>query len=471
MHIHHRRASPRHQRGAVAIMFGLLVFLLFGFMALVIDLGRTYVVRTELQNASDAAALAGAQKLDQTAVGVTRGVQYAIAMAAQNNARFSVPVVISIDNISVGSCPDDGCMVAASTVTSDAAANGMTFMRVNIESGALATFFARIPFVAGGTGTDTMTTFGRAVAGRYVNNITPIAVCALNTVRGQSVAGGELAQFGFRRGVSYNIFELGPVGSPANPYLLNPVDSYPNTCTPSNASANFVAPFLCTGSSAVAGTGQGWVYGNTGLEARHAAALNSRFNDYSPPSVCIPAQAPPDTNVREFGYPSSPANRSATWMNPVQGRQSYLEPWLSPPASTVNHGVLWSYSRAVRAAGSAPNATPGAPFEAADWASLYNGVTANGNFPGTDSPYASPSFSLPPVGNAGQANRRVLNLVIANCPAVVGSGNCTEIPVLGIGRFFMQIPANFTGGPNRGLWGEFSGLVDPVPTAEIKLYR
>ena len=39
------------------VLFGLLLVALFGFMALAIDLGRTYVVRTELQNAADAAAL------------------------------------------------------------------------------------------------------------------------------------------------------------------------------------------------------------------------------------------------------------------------------------------------------------------------------------------------------------------------------------------------------------------------------
>jgi Flp pilus assembly protein TadG len=461
----------RRQSGAVAIMFGIVAFILFGFMAVVIDLGRTYVVRTELQNAADASALAGARQLDQTAAGVTRGVAHAIAMAAQNNVQFSRPVAITIANISVGSCPDDGCMVPAATVGTNAAASGMTFMRVNIDSGGLATFFARIPFIAGGEGTDTMTTFGRAVAGRFVNNITPIAVCGMNTDRGRVLPTGELSQFGFRRGVSYNIFELGPVGSPANPYLLNPVDTYPNGCTPSNSSSNFVAPFICTGTSAVLASNAERVYGNTGMEARIAASLNSRFNDYGPPSVCIPEQAPPDSNVREFRYQASPASRSATWMSPTQSRQTYNQPWLATAPTAANHGVLWSYSRAVRGVGTSPNATPGAPYSTSDWGTLYNGVTANASFPASGSPYESAGFTLTPTGRAGQADRRVLSLVIANCTAVVGSGNCTQIPVLGIGRFFMQIPADFTGGPNRGLWVEFAGLVEPIPTAEIKLYR
>jgi hypothetical protein len=40
-----------------------------------------------------------------------------------------------------------------------------------------------------------------------------------------------------------------------------------------------------------------------------------------------------------------------------------------------------------------------------------------------------------------------------------------------VGKFFMQIPADFTGGPSRQLMVEFAGLIQPVPTSEIKLYR
>jgi hypothetical protein len=46
------------------------------------------------------------------------------------------------------------------------------------------------------------------------------------------------------------------------------------------------------------------------------------------------------------------------------------------------------------------------------------------------------------------------------------------MPIVGVGKFFMQIPADFTGGPsNRRLMVEFAGLIEPVPTAEVKLYR
>ena len=52
------------QRGAIAVMAALFVVVLIGFAALALDMGRLYVLRTEMQNAADAAAMAAAGELD-----------------------------------------------------------------------------------------------------------------------------------------------------------------------------------------------------------------------------------------------------------------------------------------------------------------------------------------------------------------------------------------------------------------------
>jgi hypothetical protein len=373
-------------------------------------------------------------------------------------------------------------MVLASTITSDALASNKTFLKVNIPSSSLTSYFMRMvpALTASATSTNT-STYGMAVAGRFVNDITPIGVCAIKDAAGNSRPKGEalpatneLAQFGFRRGVSYNIFDLGPLGGPSNPYLLDPVDVYPgsglpSTCNPANASANATAPFICSGSSAVIVSTSGTVYGNTGLSAgKIQAALNSRFNDYSGPSVCIPAQAPPDRNITHYDIASA-----AGWMTPAPTVQTISAPGMPIPPATIasadKYGVLWSYSRAVTADTSVTPPTPGVPFSAttADWATLYpapGGAPAPTAYPGVGSPYlAGPSTP------GGVPNRRVLNLAIADCPAVTGSGSCLVIPILGIGRFFMQVPANLTSGSKLEV--EFAGLIEPIATAEIKLYR
>ena len=52
-----------NKRGQAVIYLALLLFVLVGFAALVIDLGYMYVNKAKLQNAADAAALAGAGKI------------------------------------------------------------------------------------------------------------------------------------------------------------------------------------------------------------------------------------------------------------------------------------------------------------------------------------------------------------------------------------------------------------------------
>ena len=54
------RAWGRTREGGVAVTGGVMTAVLVGFLALAIDLGRMYNLSTELNNAADAAAMAGA---------------------------------------------------------------------------------------------------------------------------------------------------------------------------------------------------------------------------------------------------------------------------------------------------------------------------------------------------------------------------------------------------------------------------
>ncbi|WP_206956444.1 pilus assembly protein TadG-related protein [Trinickia acidisoli] len=64
-----RRAG--RQRGSIAIYVALLLPIAIGFIALAVDIGRALVVRNQLQNAADAAALAGAEQLQWTNTSTT----------------------------------------------------------------------------------------------------------------------------------------------------------------------------------------------------------------------------------------------------------------------------------------------------------------------------------------------------------------------------------------------------------------
>ena len=58
-----RQTSKSRQRGAVAVVVGLTIVMLAGMVGLAIDGGHLYLTKTELQNASDACALAASYNL------------------------------------------------------------------------------------------------------------------------------------------------------------------------------------------------------------------------------------------------------------------------------------------------------------------------------------------------------------------------------------------------------------------------
>ncbi len=62
----------REENGVVAVILALMLAAIFGMMALAVDLGRAWNLQTELQNAADAAALAGATQLDNRAGAIAR---------------------------------------------------------------------------------------------------------------------------------------------------------------------------------------------------------------------------------------------------------------------------------------------------------------------------------------------------------------------------------------------------------------
>lgn len=128
----HKSKPIQNQKGAVAIIVALSLVAMIGVLGLVLDLGHLYVAKTELQNAADAAALSGAKQLNGKLTGVCCGVDSAqsraIEAAGANKYDLNATaLVITAANLSVGSCPDDGCMVPISSVTSDALAADKTF--------------------------------------------------------------------------------------------------------------------------------------------------------------------------------------------------------------------------------------------------------------------------------------------------------------------------------------------------------
>src|SRR5437870_9261088 len=96
--------NRKNERGVILIWTAFFLILMLGFVAIGIDVSKLMATRTQLQNAADAAALAGASAIDPT-IGIivqdTARVR-AKAIAALNKAfvNQAVPITLNDGDIS-----------------------------------------------------------------------------------------------------------------------------------------------------------------------------------------------------------------------------------------------------------------------------------------------------------------------------------------------------------------------------------
>jgi hypothetical protein len=463
-----------HQRGAVAIMVGLTLVILVGMLALVVDLGHVYLVKTGLQNGADASALAGAVELDGTAAGVTRAKSRAIAMARQNRYVFDSPVgTADADgglDLSVGSCPDDGCMMPIDSVTTDALAADKSFLRVHTRQRSMAAWFAGVF----GDDARTLQTFGLAVAGKYAVDISPIGICQLPT----DPTNPNTTELGYERGVTYRVSDANPL-APGTMFWIDPVATNASSCSGDVPSS---LPYMCAGRIAFTPNIGDMVYTNTGISDPQLEALDSKFDVYNTKNKCDPASAPPDRNIKEYhcsnakGIDGCVKNATTPglpkdWMSPAPTQPSITfveiggvnqpKPWSS--RTFADYGVLWSASRPQVAVNDNTD-----PAMSARWSSMYHApANAVTNYP-QPSPYAQTSgnFFRAPV-RPGHPDRRMINMAMVDCSSA--GGICRPLRVVAVGRFFMQRKAS---GNDKDIYVEFGGLLDSsFQDAEVRLFR
>jgi Flp pilus assembly protein TadG len=488
------------QRGAFAIMFVPLLLVLIAMCGLALGLGLAYNRNVELTAVAKAAALAAARELNGTAAGVTAAqakakeaaerlmYQYGKATFTWDNAAMTFGTSSRdtdgwVDVTGASGAPANLYYVKVDTIGLSSQANDVDTMFMGIFSEALATIHLR----------------SRAIAGRTTINVTPLGICAMDSHAGlerpnASATGSELVQYGFRRGVSYDLMQLNPNDISPVSYLVNPV------VAPGWTSATFdtaaVPWFMCNGTM--------WVPSVTGGKVRVAqlppvsplaafyVQLNSRFDDYTG-NRCNPNGAPPDFNIKSYAYDVS---GGAAWMNPATGsaaaRSTTVRGWLetvadppSPPPGTTadQYGPLWSSTKAVQFASyhDGANEPSGgyAMFTASDWAKLYplpagssgSGPTSPGYPSSPPVPYnagstSSPYYKAPAAARLSLAttSRRVLNLPLLSCP--IPSGGNVSATVVAIGKFFMTVPAT-----DKSLIAEFAGVAPTsLLTGRVELF-
>jgi len=183
------RVSRKNQSGVAAIIVGLSLVVLLAFAGLVIDTGRLFVTKAELQTAVDACALAGAPY-----VGDADKAQLALAQSIASevgNKNFAVfqknRVEIPLGNVSFSDTIDG---IYKNAPADDVDARRMTFIRCEaVESGILNSFMqvlgvqfakstvvavAKASMVSGGT-----------------NCLLPVALCTASKGAGGSFEVGK----------------------------------------------------------------------------------------------------------------------------------------------------------------------------------------------------------------------------------------------------------------------------------------
>lgn len=449
------RLLARRQQGAVAIMTALSLLILIMFIGLVVDLGFLYTRKTELQNAADAAALAGARELNGTAAGVTAAAAQAIALANANASDLdATPVAISNAEIEFGPSPGGPW---SSVAVSQAAPGDKWFVKVdtsNIAQGTRPTWFMGV--VSGGMANTN--TFGLAVAGRTVCEALPIFTC----IRPGGTAADD---WGFVKGASYR---LAPPtsGSGIGPGNIGWMDPVPPGAPSLINGTDEMREVLCRGQGYCITPGTYTSLTQPALPET-MDAMNTRFAIYqgvlNRPEV--KQACPADSNIKEYVY-DDPTGTGAPvdWLQATPlDKQS-----LDGGEATGPKIVQWSAYRPP--AGATPTVSAG-----------YPGATtgATGEFSGTPYGQTSGSYFQPPPANVGgdpvarQSGRRIITVGIAsNCGEITGSGK--PVTIVGFGRFVMQRTGVGAGNPaDRGFYAEFLNMVNtpPVVLPEIKLYR
>lgn len=474
-----RMPRRRQQRGAFAVMFAGALLVILPLCGLAIEVGMIYNRKAELQGVAQAAALAAARQLNGTSGGISAAV--AAARDAANRLRVKYGQRIQWDDSAVmfsNSPARTGDWSSAGSAQGQAA----TMYYAKVDTGALAaeTGLVETVFMQILTGEgQSVTVQDDAVAGRATVNVVPLAVCAMSPTAAAArtnpgpPATVELVEYGFRRGVSYDLMQLNPHGTSPASYVVDPLAPPGGLGSASNTSASAVEDFVCTGRM--------WIPRVTGGRIRVGSPfpiaslyrqLNSRFDQYSG-SRCSVNGAPPDYNIKEY---TPGATGAVTWMNPKPASQSALSTTArgrletiadldAPPSGTPGsaYGPLWTYTKAVKFSAYSPGADEPsngyAKFGTSDWKSLYPAspsLAATG-YPSSGQPYqatSGSSYAAPSSDHLpfSMDKRRVLHIPLLECPVAAGAN--VGATALAIGKFFMTVPAT-----PSSLHAEFAGLI------------
>ncbi len=454
----------RHQKGIFLAVMSVLIIALLGFAALAVDIGRLLVLRSEIQNAADTAALAAAKELNGLSDARQRA-RLAARNALQNTSHFARVKELLNDATLQDSAFEFFCVIGSrfDVDPDDASINFNNYCGNSTPyagSGADArkyasttdadTHYVRISLGAGDGAADNFTIdfiflpvlnlFGanqlatnfvvsaRALAGRSIFscNVAPIAICdpwegSGQTFRDQMPVGGlvTLHEKGAKLQKGGSGFLTPTAGNSANALGAALADENLQSCTTAE-----VEPLS----------------GNKTQKAK--SGFNTRFGIY-------------ENNDDNYGNAYAP---------------------VEPPFKGAAVAALYRPSPHVGAFPGDLTSLPIDPrFGSGDWNCAAYWATAHGTAPIACIPgatrwsvynYEIDNGLLTPdmqdIYGGTNRNRRLVPIAILSCDSLGlsggGGGPVNIFPPDGIAQFFLTTPA--TNPPDSRYVGEFVGFVD-----------
>jgi Flp pilus assembly protein TadG len=312
------KSEDKRERGSVLAMsaLGMLAFLLATGMA--VDISHFYSVKSELQNAADAAALAGASALNSGKAGIERARTR--AQAAMNSYEFNKNSISGPEVKVTFSATLNGSYVDYETAVSQAPS--IRFVKVETPAVPVQVFFAA-PALGSKKDLKAEATAGMSQPLTSVCDFLPVSVIDYGTP-GTEIKPGDLYTF-----------RSAPAGTvaPGNYQLL----------AVAGAGGQDVRIGIASGVDACAEPGAEYaVDTKTGVTSGPVrVGINTRFDEYGP--QVDPSMQPPDTNVMENitydqyknGSPSQPPTHPG-----VDGRRIVIIPIVKQSEYDPGRGVV-----------------------------------------------------------------------------------------------------------------------------------
>lgn len=491
------RKLCRDRRGAVIIYVTMIMVVLLGGAALVIDGGRILNLQTELQGAADAAALAAAAELDRKSDSITRA-NLALANLVQNDQRFADgadAVGIAQVRFLSGLPADDEDAYSDATVTTDPLQ--VRYVDVMVDSRTINGSF--IQFL---TGQSTAQANARAVAGfdQAVCQFTPLFICNPYEVGAVNQGPGSYADIyaavadaSFRRR-QIKLAQLGGNDQPAPGnfgFLEDPNQSGGAALRDALATVSPQVCFIQNGVNTKTGATTGPVRQgmNTRFDIYDGSFNSQRDNAAYRPAVNVTkgytftgnacnATAAPDTDAMGLPRDNCYSTDTCNAMGPSDGRMGNGN-WDFDAYWDINHGT-----------GTPPNT-----WSNANLPSRYEVYRYEVETPAIPQPGVAPMTledGDPGCYNAAAAgvapsdapDRRVIYAAVINCEADLSPGSNDDVPVEAFIKLFLTEPVGSTdddpANTKDAIYAEILGLLEPgVGTIEeqellrdiVQLYR